>query len=190
MAGFSINVFKLTQEVFGIKGYVANTKDTVNPQIKAAEGLEMIEVAESSATSVFGTPIFETLQIKLPNSNETFDFEDAPLMSINMRKNIVRSRVQKRKGTVKEYINDGDYIIQIKGLLVNHDGEDLPFDKINALNNIVLIAQALEVESRLLNILGIHNIVIDAIDFRPAHETNVQPYIISCTSDQPIELLL
>ncbi len=190
MADFNINVFNLTQRVFGIKGYVASTKDTVNSQIEAAEGLEMIEVAESSATSVFGTPIFETLRIKLPNSNEFLDFEDAPLMNINMSKNIVLSRVQKRKGTVKEYINDGDYIIQIKGLLVNHDSEDLPFDKINALNNVALIDEALEVESKLLNILGIHNIVINRIEFRPSPMTNVQPYVISCMSDQPIELLL
>ncbi len=190
MADFNINVSQLTQEVFGIKGFVAKTEGTVNPELKFAGGLETIEVAEQSATSIFGTAIFETLSIKIPNSTQVLDFEDAPLMTINMSKNIVLSHVQKRKGTVKEYINDGDYIIQIKGLLVNHDGEDLPYNKIAELNNVIVIDQELEVESRLLNLLGVHNIVVSNIQYRPSPMTNVQPYVISCFSDEPIELSL
>lgn len=188
MANFNINIPQLTQQVFGIKGYVAKTEGTVNPELKFADGLETIEVAEHSATSIFGTPIFETLSLDIPNTNDSLNFEDAPVMSINMSKNIVLSRVQKRKGTVKEYINDGDYIVQIKGLLVNHDGEDLPYDKISSLNNVALINQSLKVESRLLNTLGIHNLVITRVEFRPSPMTNVQPYIISFLSDEPIEL--
>ncbi len=189
MAQFNINVFKLTQKVFGIKGYIPQLGNTVNPKLNYAEGVETIQVAEQSATSVFGTAIFESLRLKQAN-NQYYEFEDAPLMSINMSKNIVTSRVQKRPGTVKEYINDGDYIVQIKGLMVNHDGEDLPFDKINTLNNLVKLDYAIEVESRLLNTLGIHNLVIKRIEYRPSPSTNVQPYILSCWSDEPIELSL
>jgi len=184
-----INILKLTQKVFGINGIVAKTEGVANSEINYS-GIETIEVAEHSATSILGTPIFETLRIKIPGTNNYYEFEDVPLMSISMSKNIVRSRIQGRKGTVKEYINDGDYVVQIKGLLCKHNSEQKPIDKINELNNLVSYNQALKVESKLLNTLGIYNLVIKRVDYRAPPQVNVQPYVLSCLSDEPIELSL
>ena len=185
------NIYELTRQVFGINGYSPILTPGTNSPIKYDANLEVIDSVEGIGSSVFNTTIFESIAIIDPTTNESIYFEDAPLISVTQRKNIIRSEVTNRPGSVKEYISMDDYEIKIIGLLCNHAGNALPFDKIEDLNNLLKSNQTLEIESRLLNACGIFNIVINSFDFKATGKfINVMPYEISAWSDNPIELSL
>lgn len=186
----NINIFELTRQVFGITGKInTNINFNAKPIVYDQQQIAVIEDANYIGTSVLDTPIFETLAIKHPETGELIYFEDAPLMEISLKKNIVKSEVNKRPGTVKEYINRDDYQVGIKGLLCNHTGAGLPHDKMQALNEILVAGVALEIESILLNALGIYNLVVEDFKFMPNQDfANVAPYTWRAISDDPIEL--
>lgn len=186
----NVNIFELTRQIFGITANVY-TGINLNQQLAKydASKIAVIEPGASIGTSVLDTPIFETLAIKHPLTGEMIYFEDAPLMEVSCKIDIVKSKVNKRPGTVKEYITRDDYRVGIKGLLVNHTGEDLPHDKMRDLNELLIQGVAVEVESRLLNALGIYNLVVEDFKFNPnGNYTNVAPYTWMAVSDDPIEL--
>lgn len=186
------NIYELTRQAFGIKGYTPILNSGTNAAVKF-EGTEItvVESVEAIGSSIFGTPIFESIGLVHPTTGETIYFEDAPLVSLSVSKQIIRSEVTNRPGSVKEYINLDDYQIKIVGLLCNHDGIALPFEKIEDLNNLLTPGVALEVESKLLNACGIFNVVVRNHEFKATGKfTNVMPYEINLWSDHPIELSL
>lgn len=185
------NLYELTRQVFNINGYSPILSSGTNAAIKYDSNLEVIDSVEGIGTSIFGTTIFESIALIDPETGEPIYFEDAPLVSVSQRKNIIRSEVTNRPGSVKEYISLDDYEIKIMGLLCNHDGNALPFDKIEDLNNLLKSNQALEIESKLLNACGVFNIVVNNYEFKATGKfINVMPYEISAWSDNPIELSL
>lgn len=185
------NIYELTRQVFGINGYSPILSPGTNAAIKYDTNLEVIDSVEGIGTSIFGTSIFESIALIDPETREPIYFEDAPLVSVSQKKNIIKSEVTNRPGSVKEYISLDDYEIKIIGLLCNHNGNALPFDKIEDLNNLLKSNQALEVESKLLNACGIFNIVVNNFEFKATGKfINVMPYEISAWSDNPIELSL
>lgn len=190
MAKYIINTLQLTREVFGIAGVLPRINKATNPEINI-EGTEIttIELAETTASSVFGTPVFDSLT--LIDGDAFYKFLDAPLMDVNKSKHIVKSKVQGFDGTVKEFISDNDFMIRIRGVLTNDSRNDLPFDEVEALNQIVDRKVSLDVESQFLNLFGIYNLVITKAHF-PASEkfVNVQPYVLDCISDREVELIL
>lgn len=187
-----INIFELTRQAFNIKGFAPILTGSFNPKINYDDSqIETIEVADAVATSVFGTPIFETLALIDPVTKTRIEFDDAPMITVNKKNHIIKSKVQGRSGSVKEFITEEDYIVNVRGVLVNHTGEDLPYDRINQINEIARLPQSIKVESKLLNLLGIHNLVIEELVFaEDANYTNVRPYQMKCLSDTPIELVL
>lgn len=191
---FRINTFELVRQVFGYTGI--KLKFLRTKEIKYNEEIEVYEIEEHTITSALGTPIFDFIKFKAGEDSEGIEYEgldlvDAPLIDISRQKKIVESSIQGRKGSVKEKITTQDFKVRIRGLLVNHDGEDPPYDKMEALNDLIEVDESLEVESRLFELLGIYNLVITGHDF-PALEgvSNVQPFVLTCTSDEPLELLI
>lgn len=186
----NINLFELTRQIFGITAKVDTTINfNERPVVYDVNQIKTVDAALSIGTSPLNTPIIETIAIKHPISGEMVYFADAPLIEVSLRKNIVKSEVNKRPGTVKEYINRDDYQIGIKGLLCNQDSAELPHDRMRELAEILVEGVALEVESRLLNSLSIYNIVIEDFRFQPNQDyTNIAPYTVRAISDAPIEL--
>lgn len=114
----------------------------------------------------------------------------ACLITIQMAKNIVATTIQGRDGTVKEYISDGDYHINIKGVFTEANGV-YPEDDIEVLKNICKAKSNLSVVSKWLQQFDITNIVIDNYSF-PQREGfyNTQLFEINALSDQPVELFI
>lgn len=190
MASYQINALELTRQIFNINGYVPEINGKVNPDFEYDESkIETIRVAEGSVSSTFGTPIYESLT--LIKNNREYKFNDAPLMDVNRSKHIVSSKVQGIAGDVHEIIGEQDFMIRIRGVLINEEEDDLPHSKIEELKKWLDYNEAIEVESRLLNLHGIHNVIIRRVSF-PAPEKliNVQPYVIDCISDNEIELII
>lgn len=177
-AGYQINLVELSRQVFGVNA---------QPLSKYPE-IDVRDEAEPIASSLFGTPIFETLSYLV--NGENIQFGDSPIITVNKVKNIVKTKVQGRSGTVKEFISDGDYNVTIRGILSNDNSDDKPYDLISQLNNLANINEAIEIQSRFLNKLGIFSIVIEQVQYMNSKYVNFQPYQLICSSDIPIELEL
>jgi hypothetical protein len=114
------------------------------------------------------------------------------LFSVNQSKNIVKTPIQGRNGTVKEYISDGDFDIQIRGLIVSDNANEYPKEDVRKLVEILRVQDNLEIASRYLEeTFDITNIVIESYSL-PQTEgyLNVQAFEINAVSDDPIELTL
>lgn len=128
--------------------------------------------------SLLGTPIYASLIFKalsgkdLNNLSEPVkkivseDFEMTQvLMVCNQSKNIVRTALNGRNGTVKEYISDGDYSITVDGLVVGAYPLVYPSESIKALKTFLELSQSIEVAGQFLSLYGITNVVINDFSF-------------------------
>jgi len=112
------------------------------------------------------------------------------LFDISQTKNIVKTTVQGRAGTIKEYISDGDYQVNVKGVIVNEDNPNLyPESEVNTLIDICRASANIKVQSGLLALFSVYELVIESYNF-PMGEgfQNLQTFELTCVSDSPIEL--
>lgn len=193
MANNSFNLIELYQKVFNIKGvrFAIPTGDTNAGNEGEVQNftLDLPAIPKARAYSVLGTPIYE--QITFRTSGREYTFPDWPLIDISASKNIIKTPIKGRNGTVKEYINIDDYLITIRGILINHDGEEYPEEMVNEMHDIFKINKELQVTTPVLNLLEIHNIVIQDLKFPEVEGYNhIQPFVIQCLSDEPVELVI
>lgn len=128
------------------------------------------------------------MQLKLSYKGQIYMLPNEPLVSIGLAKTIVKTVTvgKYKKGTVKEYINTDDYIISIKGVCVDkYDPEVYPSDQVKALDELVNISDALQVEENaFFELFGIRSIVIEDIQFdEMIGESGMQRYTIKAISD-------
>lgn len=145
----------------------------------------------AEAWSYLGTPVFSLLEISTQDDSKSLIIDTA-LLEVSQSKNIVKTAINGRNGTIKEYVSDGDYQINIKGVLVNNeDGYNRPTQLIQALIALCSVPESLKVASKFLQLFDVNNIVIDEFSF-PQSEgfQNVQPFELTCSSDTDIRLLL
>ena len=143
--------------------------------------------------SLLGTPIYSNLIFNASEDTpENKDLRiDTVLMTVNMVKNIVRTSINNRPGTVKEYISDGDFMIDFRGVIVGKENRVLPKDDILAFISLMQVPKQLDIASNFLQLFSINSIVVT--DFRLAEEfatRNEMPFKFSALSDEPIELQL
>lgn len=172
-----------------IKGYHSDGKDLV-ADTTAFDSVNA-ETPETFAInpdkrSILGTPVFSDMRLSL---GETSIYLDAVMFDIAQSKNIVTTAINGRAGTIKEYISDGDYQIDIKLVLTSPDG-NYPEDQVRVMRTLLTATEALEVVSPILQLFEIHNLVVqDYKILSPAGFINTQPIEITCLSDTPIELV-
>lgn len=128
------------------------------------------------------------MQLKLSYKGQIYMLPNEPLVSIGLSKTIVKTVTvgKYKKGSVKEYINTDDYIISIKGVCVDkYDPEVYPSDQVKALDELVNISDALQVEENaFFELFGIRSIVIEDIQFdEMIGESGMQRYTIKAISD-------
>ena len=121
------------------------------------------------------------------NAKEKIIF-DTVIFDIERQKNIIRTPIQGRNGTIKEYIADDDWAINIKIILAGQNGE-YPKNQLTDLLTALNAPVELEVESWFLDQFGIKSIVCMG-DSYPVQEGSISYQVvnISAISEQPIEL--
>jgi hypothetical protein len=135
-----------------------------------------------------GMPLFQPLVIKGVNGLDDLLLESA-VLSLSRTKNVVTTAIQGREGTVKEWINNGDFSITFNGLLVAK-GWDFPIEATALFNEFMEVNQSLKLEHEVLNNLGIFEAVVMDYALPSTTYTNVQPYTIQLLSDNPFELVV
>lgn len=155
------------------------------------------------------TPVFDQVQIQ---AGSYFELEDIDgkfaieyegvimqnmLMDVSMSKNVVKTNIQGLSGTVKEYIADGDYVINMTGNIIGVTngnstqdiGQVYPRIDTDRVIQICKVPQSITITSAFLQSFGINEVVI--IDQKFAEKEgyrNEQPFQITMLSDQPINL--
>jgi len=167
---------------------------------------QLIDIPEyetdvSSYHSLLNTPVIDNLTIQ---SGSYFDLEgnkidytgmiiDTVIIEVSETKNIIKTPIQGRSGTVKEYISDGDYIINVRGVIHSRDKTEqrkYPLKLVQDLMNIFKAQRSLKVTSTFLNeVFGIDDIVIERYNIPQVEGVrNQQVFSFSASSDVPIEL--
>ncbi len=134
--------------------------------------------------SMLGTPVFCDLKIKYGNLEL---YLDTVIIEISQSVIIKKTTLPGRKGTVKEYITQGDWIADIKGAIVSGD-KSFPEDQSRLFKSLIDIPDALEVISPFLQLYEIYSIVIEDKKI-PSPSIDTQTFQLSCLSDTPLELL-
>jgi|GEM_PF-4384636 len=133
-------------------------------------GIEVFPEDAPAGLSPLGTPILEKITVRA-GSYHTFKVVDGlpvrtsvsypeytfplwPMLDVSRNKTVVKTAVNGRNGTVKEYFFTDDHRIGIRGLLVG-EGNSYPYGQKRELYALFGHNAALEVVSRTLNGLGV-----------------------------------
>ncbi len=148
---------------------------------------EMKDYGINPNASFAGVPLFQPLTLKGTESGESNLLLDSAVVSWNLPKTIVKTIVQGRDSSVKEFINNGDYIINVSGLICSA-GWQYPLEKVITFDRFMKKKTTIEIEHEILNALGVFEIVIENVDCPKSPHINCQQYSFSAVSDTPIPL--
>lgn len=191
MSQIQLNITDLTRQVFGNVGYL--------PVISGASALKpnqlpVIDIDERSATSLLGHAIFDVLQFSDQNGNTVIELTDAPIISVSLPRNIVKTQIQGQDGTIKEFISNDDYHISVSGILAPDSLNDnrLPLDKMEALGQFLKAKVTYGVSSLILVRFGITNVIVDSVgEIKPVDGfDNLIQYSFNLLSDDAPELAI
>ncbi len=171
---------------FFVKSLLASS---VKAGLYASVLKKLEDAGESFKTSkFFGLPMWDNLIIDSEDKKLEIDFV---LMTVSMTKNIIKTSIQGMNGTVKEYISDGDYAINIKGAIINDkNSNEYPEDDVLTLIEICKKQKNIRVVSKFLENFDITDIVIENYKLEAKEATNnIQFFDINAVSDTPQELI-
>ena len=143
-------------------------------------------LSKIGAGLLLGSQYFQTLKVSY--KGEQFVFPNEPLISMSLAKTIVETATvgKERKGTVKEYINTEDYVLNIRGVCFNPDYPDeYPTEQVQELQRLYEINDSVEVMNNLfLELFGIKNLVLKNIEWNEmAGQQGLQVYTVNAVSD-------
>lgn len=168
-----------------------NQKDWSKSGTSDGRGVFGVRPAASYEGNFFETDLYFS-----ENENATKDqmikIKDA-VCSVNRQKNIVKTSLVGLSGTIKEYINMGDYDITINFGIVatSGDGElvdEYPTDGVEAFRRFFELNKSVFVVSDFLGIFEITRIVLTDISIPQETWSNVQQVTVKAVSDDDYEI--
>lgn len=112
--------------------------------------------------------------------------------AVGRERRIVSTQLVGRDGTVKEYINEGDWTVNlVVGLQATEGGkitDDYPSEALRELRKILDVKDRIEVASEFLKIFDITHIVVKNYAATQTTEQNYQAVSISAVSDEAVEI--
>ena len=168
------------------------------PNVSDSDYQEGLDQAEKEGGKIvtskqLGTPIFDRLIFLAEGTGiGNIDLKiDEVILSVDQVKNIVRTPIQGRDGTVKEYISMDDYTISVSGILVDDlNPHRQPVEKIDLLRQFCELNAQFKVASKFLDLFGITSVVVES--YRIAQNTGNRqvPFRLELLQDEDIELQL
>ena len=138
---------------------------------------------------------YEATQINLPSNNKQIGstlgcFIEGAIIEVNQNRNVVTTAISGMDGTVKEFINNGDYNVSIRGYFATKDPDLYPANDVKTLSNYLKAPIPLSITNIFLNdYFGIFNVVPISYSFNQQEGVrNVQYFEIHCLSDIAFEI--
>ena len=112
--------------------------------------------------------------------------------SVSRERRIVSTAMVGRDGTVKEYINEGDWAVSIVVGVQSMEGgqitDEYPTEELRELRRFLDEKGALRVHSAFLDVFGITRLVVKGYSAVQTTEQNYQGVSISAVSDEDVEI--
>ena len=131
-------------------------------------------------------------ELRIENeAGEGMTLSDA-VVSVSRERRIVSTALVGRDGTVKEYINEGDWQISIAvGLQGMENGaiaDVWPDESVRELRKLLEAKEALRVQSPFLDVWSISRMVVKSVSATQGTDSNYQALSISAVSDEDYEI--
>lgn len=194
----TLNLKSLAAEAFGYSGprsYQIPTAPTPEPA-RAVPGTPELH---GEGRGLLGLPVFCRLNFE-PIRTDAGLFAGLelldPIITVSQPLNILSTTIAgRRRGTVKEFIGEGDFEVSIKGILATDPHAEnrfaYPLEQVQLMREMAGLGVALPVTGWLLDVYGIKNLVIKTASYPELPGfTNLQAFELQCLSDEPIELIL
>jgi len=150
--------------------------------------------------SYLGTPVYTQIVIKdtigrvtIPGqmSGEGWAVFQSAFCVVSQERNIIRTPIQGRNGTVKEYISDDDYQIEIIGAIVSPYRDVAPHEDLYNIVKLMQTQNEIVIVSDFISQFGISDVVINGGNFRqvPGMRNQID-FTIRLYSDDPTEIQL
>ena len=113
-----------------------------------------------------------------------------PLIGVSVSKTVVQTQLGDGRIPVIEEVAHNGLDVSIRGVLINEDNDDYPYDQVAQLNNLINKRGGLVVQNNILNrCYGIERIVIRNASL-PGEEgmQSMQAFTISAVSDRDVQL--
>lgn len=211
--GEIIDLGKLFQRTFGSTAYGALPKNVSDPPstnsdyvITMPQGADyygQLSTPKGSLIAEMYNGVQVWLPVKLFVGTVFFTYLPYCVVKVDGKKNIIRTPLSERIGTVKEQYNIDDYKISIKGFLIGTSigAAGFPEDQINNLKLLYEAQTAVTIDNALTNIfltnsqLGFfeqRRVVITSLDFPEVQggRKNVRPFAMEMESDSVFTLEL
>ena len=127
-----------------------------------------------------------TLRLERENG-EGLTFVDA-VAAASREHRIVSTALTGRDGTVKEYINAGDWAVNIVFVENGEIADKWPTNEVREVRQLLETKEALRVHSEFLDALNIGRLVIRSYSLSQMTEANYQVVEISAVSDEDYEI--
>jgi hypothetical protein len=145
-----------------------------------------------------GKPALTSLVIRLGGIEVTLA---ECIITVAQERNIISTALQGRDGTVKEYISDGDYEIEVSAAILPYAGgaadgsftnvdDRYPLSELQDFMELLKEKGALEVQSDFLTLFGVHSAVVKSYSFAQETHSNRQAFTLALLSDEPYEIKL
>lgn len=112
--------------------------------------------------------------------------------AVSRERRIVSTALVGRDGTVKEYINEGDWAVNIvvglQSIDAGHIADEYPADELRELRKYLDEKNSLRAHSAFLDVFGITRIVVKSYSVTQTTEQNYQAVEISAVSDEDYEI--
>jgi len=138
-----------------------------------------------------GIPIFQPTLLKSTDDQNRSEelFLDAAVVNLNRIKTVIVTPVQNRDSSVKEFINNGDWNIQISGIFWDK-GWRYPLEKVQDFNRFMEKNTTLQVVNEIINGLGIYEVVVTGYNLAKTPNINCQAYSFDSLSEKPLPLIV
>lgn len=160
--------------------------------VKVIEANEVTDKSKATGHAIFMPLQFDPVSYEDGNGNTVSLnglYIPCAICEFTMTKNIVKTTIASKKfrGTVKEFVGEGDWQVSIKGMLVG-EGMAYPEDDFKKLKQYLSCPKEFGVTHDICTMLGIYYIVIEtpSITNKQGFE-NMQPFSISAVSDEAAE---
>ena len=198
-------ISELFQAAFGVNNPVYLTvpvnKNETQSIVYNTPGIKAVELPEAKRFSRLGTPIVFPVKLQassyrfydanariITKSLPDFWFPPATMVDFSRAQVKVKTDILGGNGTVKEVFSFDDWVIRIRTLCITDEMSAREYEK--RIIEWSEVVQSIPVEGDLFGWKNIHNITIDDIDIKSIEGSpNVVPIELSCSSDQPFELI-
>lgn len=177
MSHISIDLLNLYNHFFDKSYSIPENWRLVNSDKRTIQNIPV------STTNAAGIEIF--LPVTLWISNNLNMRIECCTIRVTGKKTIIKTALSERRGTVKRQFNTGDYIFNIKGVLIG-ERRRLPDRKIETLKNIYESDQPVYLHNAIAELfMPKCRVSIESIEFPEVEGKSVQhrPFIMVCETD-------